>query len=64
MPDRGGALMKAQLSTPTLLCIPEPSLGGWKARKEEAGTGGEVEICVILDWTSSVWKRDSSHSCK
>ena len=46
--------MKAQPSTPTLLCTPEPTLGGWKARREEARTGGEVEFCVILDWTSSV----------
>jgi len=64
VPDQGGALMKAQPSTPTLLCTPEPTLGGWKARREEARTGGEVEFCVILDWTSSVWKCDSSHSCK
>ena len=48
---------------------PHPAVHSWTKpwgleSKEEAETGGEVEFYVILDWTSSVWKCDSSHSCK
>lgn len=48
MPDQGGALMKAQPSTPTLLCIPEPSLGGWKARRR---LKLEARLSFVLYWT-------------
>ena len=49
MPDQGGVLVKAQPSNPTLLSIPGPGLGGWRARERRLDL--EPRLSSVLYWT-------------